>query len=344
VTDPLTRDRALGAFYGLAIGDALGMPTQELPRRRAAELLAGGDGFVDGPSDNPISAGLPAGSITDDTEQAVIIARLLIEGGGSVDPVREAELMLAWERDMARRGSLDLLGPSTKRALEAVERGDDPATTGVTGTTNGAAMRVTPVGIAVAPQPVGQLLAAVVAADVVTHHTGLAHAGAAAVAGVVSAGVAGDDFVGALPGAITLARLAAREGKWSAGPDVARRIVWAVDLARNTRDARGEDAALDAVDQLVGTSLATQESVPAAFAVASLMPGEPWRAVRCAASLGGDADTIAAMVGAMLGATHGLDAFPSEAVAQVRRVNGLDLAPLVDALLSLRDASAVGMA
>jgi ADP-ribosylglycohydrolase len=339
VTDELTRDRALGAFYGLAIGDALGMPTQELPRRRAAELMADAD-FVDGPADNPISAGLPAGSITDDTEQAVIIARLLIEGGGSVDPGREAELMLAWERDMARRGSLDLLGPSTKRALEAVERGDDPATTGVTGTTNGAAMRVTPVGIAVAPEPAAQLLAAVVAADVVTHHTGLAHAGAAAVAGVVSAGVAGDDFVGALPGAVTLARLAAREGHWSAGPDVARRIVWAVDLARSTRDARGDDAALDAIDQLVGTSLATQESVPAAFAVAALMPEDPWRAVRCAASLGGDADTIAAMVGAMLGATHGLGAFPEGAIAQVRTVNRLDLEPLVDALLALRAQSA----
>ena len=26
------RDRALGALYGLAVGDALGMPTQALPR------------------------------------------------------------------------------------------------------------------------------------------------------------------------------------------------------------------------------------------------------------------------------------------------------------------------
>jgi ADP-ribosylglycohydrolase len=339
VTDPLSRDRALGAFYGLALGDAMGMPTQELPRRRAAELISVSERFVDGPADNPISAGMPAGSITDDTEQAVIIAGLLVEGGGIVDPVREAELILAWERDMARRGSLDLLGPSTKRALEAVERGDDPATTGSTGTTNGAAMRVTPVGIATPPEPVEQLLAAVVAADVVTHHTGLAHAGAAAVAGVVSAGVAGDDFAGALPGAITVARLAAREGHWSAGPDVARRIVWAVDLARSTRDARGEEAALDAIDQLVGTSLATQESVPAAFAVAALMPDQPWRAVRCAASLGGDADTIAAMVGAMLGATHGLDAFPADAVAMVRDVNRLQLEPMVDALLELRAAA-----
>ena len=49
---------------------------------------------------------------------------------------------------MIARGSFDLLGPSTKLALEKVRAGEDPRTTGSTGTTNGAAMRVAPVGIA----------------------------------------------------------------------------------------------------------------------------------------------------------------------------------------------------
>ena len=49
---------------------------------------------------------------------------------------------------MIDRGSLDLLGPSTKAALEELRAGAEPGTTGRTGTTNGAAMRVTPVGIA----------------------------------------------------------------------------------------------------------------------------------------------------------------------------------------------------
>lgn len=338
--DDFTRGRALGALYGLALGDALGMPTQDLPRARAAELIhLGDDGFVDGPPDNPISAGLPAGSVTDDTEQALIIARLLLEGQGTVDPRRQAELMLGWELDMAARGSLDLLGPSTKRALEAVQRGEDPTTTGASGATNGAAMRVAPVGVAVGPEPIDDLVAAVVSVDLVTHDTTIAHAGAAAVAAVVSAGVAGEDFVGSLPGAMAAARLAGRHGHWSAGPDVARRIVWAVDLARTTRDTRGEIAAIDVIDQLVGTSLATQESVPAAFAVASLCPDRPWRAVRMAAALGGDADTIAAIVGAMLGATHGLEAFPRSARQTVGEVNDLDLEPLVDGLLKLRSAA-----
>jgi len=338
VTDDLTHERALGALYGLAIGDALGMPTQELPRSRAAALidLDVEDPFVDGPHDNPISAGMAAGSITDDTEQAIVIARLLVEGHGTVNPQRQAEQLLAWERSVMARGSLDLLGPSTKRALEAVAGGADPTTTGAAGATNGAAMRITPVGIAVPPEPAQQLVDAVVAADRVTHDTGIGHAGAVAIAAVVSAGIAGDDFVGSLPAAMAAVRLAARRGHWVAGADVARRIIWAVDLARSTRDARGEPAALDAIDQLVGTSLATQESVPAAFAVAALTPDDAWRATRLAAALGGDADTIAAMVGAMLGATHGVAAFPESACTRVREVNGLELEPLAEALLALR--------
>jgi ADP-ribosylglycohydrolase len=39
------RSRARGALYGLAIGDALGMPTQSLPR---AEIVARFGGLVGG--------------------------------------------------------------------------------------------------------------------------------------------------------------------------------------------------------------------------------------------------------------------------------------------------------
>src|SRR4051812_50038132 len=79
-------NRALGALYGLAIGDALGMPTQLLPRERIAARYGTLTGFEPGPDENEISAGLPAGRVTDDTDQAVIGARALIDGGGGVGP------------------------------------------------------------------------------------------------------------------------------------------------------------------------------------------------------------------------------------------------------------------
>jgi ADP-ribosylglycohydrolase len=357
----IMKNRARAALYGLAIGDALGMPTQLLSRREIAERWGGQlQDFEPAPPGHPIAAGLPAGAITDDTEQAVLLGRLLVKGHGRIDPRELAEALVSWERDMAARGSLDLLGPSTKRAVAAVLAGVPPQEAGAHGDTNGAAMRITPVGIAVPvslpdlaslgltpldPTPSGPaphletgpdrslstLVDQVVAASYVTHNTGLALAGAAAVAAAVSAGVAGAGIAEATALAVRAARIGAERGHWVPGADVAARIEWAAGLAAG-RD-RAEAAEL--IYTLVGTSLATQESVPAAFAVLAAVPDDPWQACLLAASLGGDCDTIAAMAGAIAGACHGLRAFPARAVAVID-AHGLDLAGLAGDLCALR--------
>jgi ADP-ribosylglycohydrolase len=385
-------ERARGALYGLAIGDALGMPTQLLSRReiinRWGPLLTG---FEPAPPGHPIAAGMPAGSVTDDTEQAVLLGRLLVRGNGAIDPHQLATALALWERDMAERGSLDLLGPSTKRAIAAVLAGTPPEEAGATGDTNGAAMRITPVGIATpldrplpatpppsktplppatspllrTPDPpatsppsktplppatsppsktqlppvtlpsresgLSTLIDQVVAASRVTHNTGIALAGAAAVAAAVSAGISGAGIGEATAFAVDAAGIAATRGHWVAGADVAERIEWATALVAGLAQAE----AADVIYSLVGTSLAPQESVPAAFAVLAAIPANPWRACLLAASLGGDCDTIAAMAGAVAGACHGIAAFPPEAIAVID-TNGLDLAALADDLYALR--------
>jgi ADP-ribosylglycohydrolase len=322
--------RARGALYGLAIGDALGMPTQLLSRREIAERWGGLlPGFEPAPPGHPIAAGMPAGAVTDDTEQAVLLGRLLVRGGGEVDPNELAAALVSWEHTMAERGSLDLLGPSTKRAVAAVMAGTPPEEAGATGDTNGAAMRIAPVGIAFAPNLT--LVDHVVAASSVTHNTGLALAGAAAVATAVSAGVSGAGIAGATALAVDAARIAADRGRWVAGADVAARIEWATGLVAGRTQAQ----AAELIYTLVGTSLATQESVPAAFAVLAAVPADPWHACLLAASLGGDCDTIAAMAGAIAGACHGVTAFPPEAIAVID-AQGLGLAPLADDLYALR--------
>ena len=350
--------RARGALYGLAVGDALGMPTQMLSREqirgRWGSLLPG---FEPASPGHPIAAGMPAGAVTDDTEQAVLLGRLLVRGHGTVDPRELASALVRWERDMAGRGSLDLLGPSTKRAVAAVLAGTTPDEAGATGDTNGAAMRITPVGIATALTPSGSaippspathvspatppspathvslstLVDRVVMASSVTHNTGIALAGAAAVAAAVSAGVSGAGIAEATTVAVQAARIAARRGHWVAGADVAARLEWATRLVAG----REENEAAELIYTLVGTSLATQESVPAAFAVLAAVPGDPWRACLLAASLGGDCDTIAAVTGAVAGACHGVGAFPADAIAVID-AQDLGLAELADDLLALR--------
>ncbi|MGT2426009.1 ADP-ribosylglycohydrolase family protein [Amnibacterium kyonggiense] len=325
------RDRALGALTGLAIGDALGMPTQTLPRE--AVLAAGAvTGFRAAAPDHPLAHGLAAGHVTDDTEQALLVADALIAGAGRIDPRRLADDLDRWERDARARGSLDLLGPSTRAAIQAVRDGTAPELAGANGTTNGAAMRIAPVGVATAVADLDDLVGAVEEACLVSHHTSVAIAGASAVAAVVSAGVEGHGLPLAVALGIAAARSGAHRGRWVAGADVAARIAWTTELAGRLDTG----TAVDRVIALIGTSLATQESVPAAFAMLLLHPDDPWAACCAAASLGGDTDTIAAMTGAMAGAVHGVGAFPADAVETVRAVNDLGLEDRVDALLALR--------
>ncbi len=324
------RDRALAALQGLAIGDALGMPTQLMSRAAIAERFGSIEGFRDAGPDHPVAAGMPAGSVTDDTEQALLVAHALIERDGHLDAGDMARRLAEWEDRMRARGSLDLLGPSTRAAVAAVLAGIPAEQAGRSGTTNGAAMRVTPVGIAWPSADLAALVHAVRAAGRASHDTSIAIAGASAVAAAVSAGLEGAGFDDAATLAIEAARRGAALGTWIAGADVASRIEWAIELGRDAAGDEGLAAFLD----LVGTSLQTQESVPAAFGLLARAEGRGWDAALAGAAAGGDTDTIAAMAGAVGGACG--SAFPADAIATVTTVNSLDLEPLVDGLLALR--------
>lgn len=337
-------DRAYGALAGLALGDALGMPTQSFTRAQVQERFGVVTELLPGPADQPIAPGLPAGSITDDTEQAMLLADELLTGRGLVDARRWAAALDAWERRMAAKGSRDLLGPSTKAAIDAIRGGADPAEAGRLGTTNGAAMRVAPVGIATAwgarTAEHERFVDRVVLACLPTHHTSLAISAACAVAAVVSYGIgqgsgpgstAADD--GWQPVALEAARLGAQRGNPVTGPSVAARIAWV--LATPQADRTDEWIA-----DVVGTTVASQESVPAAFALLPAALADPLAGLGRAASLGGDTDTVGAMLGAMTGALLGRSRLPGALCDRVESGNGLDLRRAAADLLTLRAGSA----
>jgi ADP-ribosylglycohydrolase len=332
----VTTDRALGALTGLALGDALGMPTQSMSPIEIDEDYGTINGFRDAGPRQRIAAGMAAGSITDDTEQAVMLAELLIDGAGVVDARLFAERLLDWERGMRAKGSLDLLGPSTKAAVERLLQGASLDDSGRFGATNGAAMRIAPVGIAVDASNLDTFVDAVVDASAVTHNTSLGIASAAAVGAAVSAGVNGADLPAAIRHAIAAARLGETRGHWVAGGSIADRTEMAIGLLR-------EAAPADRVRLLrtvIGTSVSSQESVVAALALVAVADGEadatPWSTLCQAAGLGGDTDTIAAMAGAILGAVHGMSPWPRAEVAVLNTVNDLRLDHLADQLLRLR--------
>ncbi|WPN48507.1 MULTISPECIES: ADP-ribosylglycohydrolase family protein [unclassified Pseudomonas] len=328
-------NRALGAFYGLALGDALGMPTQSLSRTQIQSRFGNITDLEDAGPDQPIAANMPKGSITDDTEQAILVAQLLVEGGGKFEPAVLAQRLIEWEAAMQAKGSQDLLGPSTKRAIEMILAGHSPEEAGRYGTTNGAAMRITPVGIAADVADPQRFIAAVVQACQVTHNTTLGISSAAAVAAVVSAGINGLDLGEALNLGQHIAQQAENHGHWVAGGRIASRISWARSISVDSDHLLLADLMYD----VIGTSVASQESVVVSFALAQQVAiGEmsAFDALCMAASLGGDTDTIAAILGAMLGACLGLESWPVEMIDTVKSVNDLELEPLVKGLLTLR--------
>lgn len=333
--------RAYGALAGLALGDALGMPTQAMSPQQIQTVYGHVTGLVDGDKSQPYAPGMAAGSVTDDTEQALLIASLLLKGHGSglnLDASEFSHALLAWEDSMIERGSLDLLGPSTKGALERVRAGEDPLRVGGEGTTNGAAMRVTPIGIAASTSDRQLFADAVWSSCQVTHATRQGFQSAALVAAAVSLGIdaGAADVTDLLWKAVAFARSLPERGAWSPDPDVVAATRRALKLAAQP------SSSLEWLAEQIGTSVASAQAIPMAFALLARDPSP--RALLQAANLGGDTDTIGAIAGAILGASLGVEVFDGYGLAQVEQVSQLDLPSVATDLLALRDREGGGAA
>ena len=338
--------RAHGALAGLALGDALGMPTQAMSPEQIRAVYGRITGLVDGDASQPYAPGMPAGSVTDDTEQALLIASLLLRGRASssgrvaLNAVEFAHALLAWEDSMIRRGSLDLLGPSTKAALERVRAGEDPLTVGGEGTTNGAAMRVTPIGIAVSTEDPEAFAEAVWSSCRVTHATRQGFQSAALVAATVSMGIDAArspslDLRSLLWKALTYVESLPARGAWTPEPDVVAATRRAMQLAANPASS-----SLECLVEQVGTSVASANAIPMAFALLARDPSP--RALLDAANLGGDTDTIGAIAGAILGAAFGVEVLPADSLSMIEEVSHLGLSSVAGELLALRDQALAG--
>ena len=336
---------AHGALAGLALGDALGMPTQEMSPAQIRAVYGRITGLVDGDASQPYAPGMPAGSVTDDTEQALLIASLLVRGRGSssgrvaLNAVEFAHALLAWEDSMIERGSLDLLGPSTKAALERVRAGEDPLTVGGAGTTNGAAMRVTPIGIAVSTEDPEAFAEAVWSSCRVTHATRQGFQSAALVAAAVSMGIdaartPSPDLRSLLWKAVTYVDSLPERGAWTPDPDVVAATRRAMQLVANPASS-----SLECLVEQVGTSVASAQAIPMAFALLARDPSP--QALLDAANIGGDTDTIGAIAGAILGAALGVQVLPADSLSMIEEVSHLGLSTAAGDLLELRDQALV---
>jgi len=309
-------DQILGGLYGQALGDAWAMPAMLTPNDTWEKYGGWITEFLPGPEDHPVHAGLMPGQVTDDTEQAFALAEAIIREGG-VTVAGAAQAIVDWYERIGG-DNVPYVGPSTTRAVRAIKRGDDLNETGRFGDTNGAAMRISPVGL-IHP---GDLPGAVEDARIActpTHNTDVAISGAAAVAGAIAValrpGVLLEDIIQAGKQAADIGRSYGH--RWM-GASVSRRITLAVEIARSQKT---ECERLLDIYEMIGTSLAIPESIPAAFGVFVMADGDPKQTAIYAAGLSGDADTVAAIACAIAGAWRGSDAFDEADVQTLKSAN-----------------------
>ncbi len=309
-------DHILGGLYGQALGDAWCMPAMLTPNQTWNRYGDWIDRFHPGAIDHPVHAGLAAGRITDDTEQAFQLAQVVIEDRAMTE-TGAVRAVLRWYHSVGG-DQCPYIGPSTKRAVLHLLAGIDPKESGRYGDTNGAAMRACVVGL-INPGDVEGAVKDAVTQAIPTHNTDVAISGATAVAGAVAAAL---QPASQLDEILRAGSAAATKGR-SLGPEymgasVAHRITIAVEIARGSKEPR---ARIQDLYDIIGSTLAASESVPAAFGVLAMANGDPMQTAVYAAALSGDADTVGAMACSIAGAWRGIDSFPTHVLQSIRTAN-----------------------
>jgi ADP-ribosylglycohydrolase len=124
--------RVVGTLVGLALGDALGAPVEDMSAGAIAERHPGGVPFY--------------GDVTDDTEMALLVARSLC-AHGRLDMEDVSRRLIQWH---AGGG---VAGPSTSRGVAALQAGEPWSSAGSTETaSSGCLPRCAPVALAL-PEP-----------------------------------------------------------------------------------------------------------------------------------------------------------------------------------------------
>ena len=307
-------DHFRGCLYGVAVGDALGMPTEGYTAREIRSKFGLVREMMPAPEDH-FHSGLSAGQFTDDTEETLLLAESLIEAAGfSADLF--AEKLTAWGMAWMLDESLNRgVGFATRTAVESMISGTAWQQSGLAIPTCGSAMRAAPIGL-IYHSDLNMVKSYADLQSLPTHTSAVARAGAVAVAVGVALSCNGFNKEMILRNAASQAsRL---------DEDFAERLLWVGTLL----DLPPEDA----LGQIRNSPLA-METVPAAFYC--FLKFEPEEALIMAASSGGDTDSIASIAGSLFGAAIGPSWIPSRWLASLEGKQRIE-----DAALGLSELSA----
>lgn len=323
----LYKTKARGSLVGGAIGDALGRPAEGRPPWKIKQTYGLLTDFIPwyGWQDGP------RGTVTDDTQMTICVARCLTECG-VLDPEDLARKFVDWLPE--GRGK----GRSCVAAVENLISGESWHEAGVDSAGNGAAMRAAPVGIARYLDFGSMRLEAALSA-VVTHANPMAVASAVAQAYAVAY------LLHVRPG--ELDELAFLDSLCDAiadlhdpgyperRPDSDRSLVRLVD--RIGELPRLLDQPPEKVFAYLYNGAFVLESLPSAIWCFLEYRENPEATLITAVNAGYDADTVASMAGNLAGAYLGEEAFPERWREDLEYA--AELRDLADQLLLLPEAT-----
>lgn len=291
-------DRFRGCLYGVAVGDALGMPTEGYTAKEirykfgiVRDMMPAQDGHFHN--------GFLAGQFTDDTEETLMLAESLIEASG-FSATNFSEKLIMWGKSWTMDERLCRgVGFATRSSVESMIAGISWKESGRSIPTCGSAMRAAPIGL-LYNGDLGLVSKYAELQSLPTHCGVASRAGAIAVAVGVALCLKGFGKEMVLRTAASAAR--------RVDIDFAERLIWILSL----RDLKPEDA----LGQIRNSPLA-RETVPAAFYC--FMKFGPEEALIRAASSGGDTDSIASIAGSLFGAASGTSWIPDRWMAPLDR-------------------------
>ncbi|MFD7664077.1 ADP-ribosylglycohydrolase family protein [Streptomyces sp. NPDC059788] len=302
------REHARGAMLGLAVGDALGAPAENMKPSQIRRRWGRIEDFV---TDDPVG--------TDDTEYAIFSGLLLAEHGSSLTVAHVEAAWHQWIADLDE-GPFRGAGFSERGTLENLRRG---LTAPISAQhrhawSDGLAMRAAPFGVFAAGRPAEA--ARLVAVDGTVSHEGEGIYGGRAVA----AGVAAAMVAGSTDAVIAAALSVVPEDSWTARS--LRRAIAAAQRSRLAPDGTrlGTERAVRSAVVIGGypwTDLAP-EAVGLAFGAFAASRGDFTASVLTAVNMGRDADTTAAVAGALAGALGGAEAVPEHWAAAIGPARG----------------------
>lgn len=288
---PEPSERAVvGCLLGTAVGDALGLPGENLSPRRLERLYGHLDSyrFLFG-----------RGMCSDDTEHACMVAQALLASKGGLPAFTRS---LAWRLRGWLIGGPAGVGFATLRSCLRLWFGVSPARSGVWSAGNGPAMRAPILGVCLGDTP-DLLRAFVRTSTLMTHRDPRAGQGALAIAlaAHVSAGGGKVDPT------------AFRDQLRETLGNEAGQLLELIERARTSVE-RGESTRRFAADQgwKRGVSGFIVHTVPAVLHAWFRHPDDINMSLEEVIACGGDTDTTAAMLGGIVGARVGKEGIPQE--------------------------------